>query len=76
MFIEKFFEILNYEGVVFIVICLNNEVYVVNIWNSYLIIVEGNKILIFVVVMIKIEENINVNFKVKLIFGSKEVMGY
>jgi Pyridoxamine 5''-phosphate oxidase. len=76
MFTEKFLEVLNHEGVVSIVTCSNNEAHVVNTWNSYLVIVEDNKILIPAAAMIKTEENINANPKVKLTLGSKEVMGH
>jgi hypothetical protein len=76
MFAEKFFEVLNHEGVVSIATCSNNEAHVCNTWNSYLVIVEGNKILIPAAAMLKTEENVNANPKVKLTIGSKEVMGY
>ena len=76
MFTEKFFEVLNNEGVVSIVTCANNEAHVSNTWNSYLVIVEENKILIPAAAMIKTENNININPNVKLTLGSKEVMGY
>ena len=76
MFTEKFFEVLNHEGVVSIVTCSNNEAHASNTWNSYLVIVDENKILIPAAAMIKTEENINVNPKVKLTIGSHEVMGY
>lgn len=76
MFTEKLLEVLTHEGVVSIVTCSNNEAHVVNTWNSYLVVVEGNKILIPAAAMIKTEENINVNPRVKLTLGSKEVMGY
>jgi len=76
MFTDKFFDVLKHEGVVSIVTCANNEAHVVNTWNSYLIIVEENKILIPAAAMIKTEENVNTNPKVKLTLGSKEVMGY
>lgn len=76
MFTDKFFDVLKHEGVVSIVTCANNEAHVANTWNSYLIIVEGNKILIPAAAMIKTEENVNTNPKVKLTLGSKEVMGY
>jgi Pyridoxamine 5''-phosphate oxidase. len=76
MLTEKFFEVINHEGVVSIVTCANNEAHVSNTWNSYLVVVEGNKILIPAAAMIKIEENININPKVKLTIGAKEVMGY
>lgn len=76
MFTEKFYDVLKNEGVVSIVSCSNNEAHVVNTWNSYLVIVDENKILIPAAAMIKTEENVNVNPKVKLTLGSKEVMGY
>jgi uncharacterized pyridoxamine 5'-phosphate oxidase family protein len=76
MFTEKLLEVLAHEGVVSIVTCSNNEAHVVNTWNSYLVLVEGNKILIPAAAMIKTEENIKVNPRVKLTLGSKEVMGY
>ncbi len=76
MFTDKFFEVLNHEGVVSIVTCANNTAHVANTWNSYLIVVEENKILIPAAAMIKTEENINANPKVKLTLGSKEVIGY
>jgi len=76
MFTEKFLEVLNHEGVVSIVSCSNNEAHVVNTWNSYLVIVEGNKILIPAAAMIKTEENVNSNPDVKLTLGSKEIMGH
>ena len=76
MLTEKFFEVLNHEGVVSIVTCSNNEAHVCNTWNSYLIIEDGNKILIPAAAMIKTEANINSNPKVKLTLGSREVMGY
>ncbi len=76
MFTEKFFDVLKHEGVVSIVTCANNEAHVVNTWNSYLIVVDENKILIPAAAMIKTEENVNVNPKVKLTLGSKEVMGH
>lgn len=76
MLTEKFFEVLNHEGVVSIVTCSNNEAHVVNTWNSYLVTVEGNKVLIPAAAMLKTEENINDNPKIKLTLGSKEVMGY
>lgn len=76
MFTEKFFEILNHEGVVSIVTCSANEAHASNTWNSYLVVVDENKILIPAAAMIKTEENINSNPKIKLTLGSHEVMGY
>lgn len=76
MFTEKFLEVLNHEGVVSIVTCANNEAHVSNTWNSYLVIVDENKILIPAAAMINTENNININPKVKLTMGSHDVMGY
>lgn len=76
MFTDKFLEVLNHQGVVSICSGSNNEFHVCNTWNSYLEIVDGNKILIPAAAMIKTEENINNNPNVKLTLGSHEVMGY
>ena len=76
MLTEKFYDVLKKEGVVSIVSCANNEAHVSNTWNSYLVIVDENKILIPAAAMFKTEENINVNPHVKVTMGSKEVMGY
>lgn len=75
MFSEKFLEVLSKEGVVSIVTSGKDGAHVSNTWNSYLVIDE-NKILIPAAAMIKTEENININSKVKLTLGSHEVMGY
>lgn len=76
MFNEKLIDVLNHEGVVSIVTCSDNEAHVANTWNSYLVIVEENKILIPAAAMRTTEKNINSNPKIKLTLGSKEVMGY
>lgn len=76
MLTEKFYDVINHEGVVSIGSCSNNEVHICNTWNSYLVVVEGNKILIPAAAMIKTEENVTINPKIKLTLGSKEVMGY
>ncbi|MDU1855701.1 MAG: pyridoxamine 5'-phosphate oxidase family protein [Clostridium baratii] len=76
MLTEKFYDVINHEGVVSIGSCSNNEVHICNTWNSYLVIVEENKILIPAAAMIKTEENVTINPKIKLTLGSKEVMGY
>lgn len=76
MFTEKFFEVINKEGVVSIVSQGATEPHVVNTWNSYLRITSDEKILIPAAGMRRTEKNINENSKVKLTLGSKEVMGY
>jgi len=72
---EKFFEVIKHEGVVSIV-SWGVEPHVVNTWNSYLVITEDGRILIPAYGMRKTEKNVNVNNKVKVTLGSKEVLGY
>lgn len=76
MFPENLLEVVKHEGVVSIVSCANNEAHVANTWNSYLELVDSNKVLIPAAAMIKTEENTKLNSKVTLTLGSKEVMGY
>ena len=72
----KFYDVLNHEGVVAIVSWGEGEPHVVNTWNSYLVITEDERILIPAYGMRKTEKNVNVNNRVKLTVGSKEVLGY
>lgn len=76
MFNEKFLEVLKHEGVVSIVTCGIKGAHVSNTWNSYLTIIDNNKILIPAAGMIKTQKNIAENPEVKLTLGSHEVMGY
>ena len=73
---QKFYDVLNHEGVVAIVSWGEGEPHVVNTWNSYLVITEDERILIPAYGMRKTEKNVNVNNRVKLTVGSKEVVGY
>lgn len=75
-FPEKFYDVLNHEGVVSIVSWGENEPHVVNTWNSYLVVTGDEHILIPAYGMRKTEKNVNVNNRVKLALGSKEVLGY
>ncbi|MGL5761484.1 MAG: pyridoxamine 5'-phosphate oxidase family protein, partial [Cetobacterium sp.] len=61
MFSEKFLEVLKHEGVVSIVTCGNDGAHVSNSWNSYVNIVNENKILRPAAAMIHTEKNINEN---------------
>ena len=76
IFTEKFFEVINHEGVVSIVSWGIDEPHVVNTWNSYLVITEDERILIPAYGMRKTQKNVNVNSKVKLALGTKDVIGY
>ena len=75
MFNEKFFEVLKYDGVVSIVTWGNEEPSITNTWNSYLQIKDENRILIPAAGFTRAEKDINVNNKVKVALGSKEIMG-
>ncbi|KRQ86291.1 FMN-binding protein [Caloramator mitchellensis] len=77
MLSEKFYDVLKHEGVVSIVSWgATDEPHIVNTWNSYLVVTNDEKILIPAYAMHRTEKNINVNNKVKLALGSKEVLGY
>ena len=76
MLTEKFLEVIKNEGVVSIVSWGIDEPHVVNTWNSYLVVTSDERILIPAYAMRKTEKNINVNNKVKMTLGSKEVLGY
>ena len=71
---EKFLEVLRHEGVVSIVLW-GVETHVVNTWNSYLVVTDDEHILIPAYGFRKTEKNVDVNNKVKLTLGSKEVLG-
>lgn len=73
---EKFIEAIKYEGVVSIVSWGNEEPHVVNTWNSYLVITDDQRILIPAYGFRKTQRNIEINDRVKLTLGTKEVMGY
>lgn len=71
---EKFLEVLQHEGVVSIV-SWGLETHVANTWNSYLVVTDDERILIPAYGFRKTEKNVNVNNKVKLTLGSKDVIG-
>jgi len=73
---EKFYEVLQHEGVVAIVSWGDNEPHVVNTWNSYLVVTGEEHILIPAYGMRKTEKNVRINNRVKITLGSKEVLGY
>ena len=75
IFNEKFFEVLNHEGVVSIVSWRNGEANIVNTWNSYLV-VKDDRILLPAAGMHSTEADVKVNNKVKVTLGSKEVEGF
>jgi hypothetical protein len=72
---EKFFEVLQHEGVVSIM-SWGVEPHLVNTWNSYLVVTEDGRILIPAYAFRKTEKNVRVNNRIKMTLGSKEVLGY
>lgn len=76
MLSEKFYKVLNNEGIVTIVTWGKAEPHIVNEWNSYLVVTEDERILIPAGIMHITEENIKVNNKLKMALGSKNVVGY
>ena len=76
MLTENFYEVLKNEGVVSIVSWGIDEPHIVNTWNSYLVVTPDERILIPAYAMRKTEKNVNLNNRVKLALGSKEVLGY
>lgn len=76
MFTDNFKDALNHEGVVSIVSWANNDAHVSNTWNSYLVLENDDLIYIPCYGMRKTEDNININNKVKVTLGSKNVQGF
>jgi hypothetical protein len=76
MMTEKLAEVIGKEGVVSIVSWADNDAHVCNTWNSYLVVKDGNRVLVPAWRMKTTEKNILKNPKVKMTVGSKEVMGH
>jgi hypothetical protein len=76
MLTEKFYNVLENEGVVSIISWGLGEPHIVNTWNSYLVVTSDERILIPAYAMRRTEKNINQNNKVKIALGSKEILGY
>ena len=71
---EKFYEVLKHEGVVSIM-SWGVEPHLVNTWNSYLVVTKDERILIPAYGFRKTQKNVDVNNKVKISLGSKDVIG-
>jgi hypothetical protein len=72
---EKFLEVIKHEGVVSIM-SWGVEPHLVNTWNSYLVVTEDERILIPAYGFRKTQKNVEINNKVKITLGSKDVLGY
>ena len=75
---EKLLEILSHkvDSAVTIVTQEAGEAHLVNTWNSYINVVDGNKLLIPAFGFIQTAKNLLENDKVKLSIANKEVEGY
>lgn len=74
---EKFLEVIKHEGVVSIVSWGSTDTpHVANTWNTYLVVVDGNRILIPAYGLRKTQKNVEATGKVKLTLGTREVLGY
>jgi len=76
MLSKVFFEVLKHEGVVSVISWGTDEPHVINTWNSYLVVTEDERILIPAALMQTTQKNVEINSKVKLTLGSKDVVGY
>ncbi|WP_455537794.1 pyridoxamine 5'-phosphate oxidase family protein [Terrisporobacter sp.] len=76
MLTEKFYEVLKHKGVVSITSWTEKGANVTNTWNSYLTITDDEKILIPAAGLHSTEADVNVNNKVKVTLGSRDVMGF
>lgn len=77
MLTEKFYDVLKHEGVVTVVSWGDlPEPHIANTWNSYLVVTDDERILIPAYGFHKTEKNVNINNKIKMTLGSKEVLGY
>ena len=72
---DKFYDVLKHEGVVSIM-SWGIEPHLVNTWNSFVVVTEDERLLIPAYGFRKTEKNVNVNNKIKLAIGSKNVLGY
>ncbi|HPM07105.1 MAG TPA: pyridoxamine 5'-phosphate oxidase family protein [Treponemataceae bacterium] len=72
---EIFIEVIKHEGVAAIVTVAQNEAHIANTWNTYIRIVDNKSIIIPVGGMGITQENLEINPKVKMTVGTREVQG-
>ena len=75
MFDEKFLEVISHEGVVAIVSGNGSDPHVVNTWNTYLTVTDDDKLLIPAAGMKSIQQDVELNNRIQITLGSKEVQG-
>lgn len=76
MLTEKFFEVIGNEGVVSIVSWGNAEPHLTCTWNSYLVVTHDERVLIPAAGMKKTEANVEVNNRILLALGTRNVEGF
>ena len=76
MLTEKFFDVIGNEGVVSIVSWGNAEPHLTCTWNSYLVVTHDERILIPAAGMKKTEANVEVNNRILLALGTRNVEGF
>lgn len=76
MLTEKFYEVLKHEGVVSITSWGIDEPHVTNTWNSFVVVTDDERLLIPAAGLGSTERDVNVNNRVKVTLGSKEVLGF
>lgn len=72
---EKFYQVLQHEGVVSIM-SWGVVPHLVNTWNSFIVVTEDERMLIPAYGFRKTEKNIIVNNNVQLTLGTRNVLGY
>ena len=75
MFTETFIETLNKEGVAPIVTWSTGEPHLAATWNSYIHKTAEDKLLIPIMGMKSTQDNLAANNRIKMVIGSKEIMG-
>ena len=76
MVTETFFEVIGNEGVVSMVSWENAEPHLTCTWNSYLVVTHAERILIPAAGMKKTEANVEVNNRILLALGTRNVEGF
>lgn len=75
MITDLFLKVLAKEGVAPIVSWANGDAHVAATWNSYINVTPDRRLLIPAAGMRTTESNVDVNNRIKMVFGSKEIKG-
>ena len=75
MLTDNFLAILHKEGVASILSWADGEPHLAATWNSYITITPEQKLLVPVLGMQTTQNNVAVNNRIKMVIGSKEIVG-